>query len=450
MRLKLFQRALPDLPETGLYTFDQESEHSKSRVHLRVDQDQSGVMILDASQVVHLNPTATFIAWLVLNKIERTQAVKAILKHYRIDRQQAEMDFERISAQTSALIDKEQALCPVCDLDLVSAMPFSSTLSAPYRMDLAITYRCNNNCAHCYNARERHFPELPAQKWFEIIDHLWELRIPHVVFTGGEPTLRDDLIDLVSYAQTKGMVTGLNTNGRRLADKLFVDRLVEAGLDHVQITVESNDPDVHDQMVLAQGAWEETREGLRNAVNSRLYLMTNTTLLSSNAGRLDEILTFLADEHVPTIGINALIYSGHGATVQTGLKENDLPPLLEKATKFTQNSGQRLIWYTPTQYCHFNPLLLSLGVKGCTAAYYNMCLEPNGDVLPCQSYYESLGNILSNSWESIWQHPLAESLRHRQNIPDGCRRCDFLLECGGGCPLAREHQIVEPIIEVFS
>ena len=69
-------------------------------------------------------------------------------------------------------------------------MPFSSRPSAPYRMDLAITYRCrNDDSSHCYDARPRQYPELDTHSWKQILDQLWEAGIPHVVFTGGEPTL---------------------------------------------------------------------------------------------------------------------------------------------------------------------------------------------------------------------------------------------------------------------
>jgi radical SAM protein with 4Fe4S-binding SPASM domain len=95
----------------------------------------------------------------------------------------------------------------------------------------------------------------------------------------------------------------------------------------------------------------------------------------------------------------------------------------------------RLIWYTPTRYCEFNPLEHDLGVKGCSAARYNMCVEPNGDVLPCQSYFESLGNILHEPWESIWDSALANRLRNREWLPDECKNCPDVEVCGGGCPL---------------
>jgi radical SAM protein with 4Fe4S-binding SPASM domain len=144
----------------------------------------------------------------------------------------------------------------------------------------------------------------------------------------------------------------------------------------------------------------------------------------------------LASLGVPTVGLNALIYSGHGLTVGTGLTESELRPLLDLAREHTDRYRQRLIWYTPTQYCYFDPMQLELGVKGCTAALYNMCVEPDGGVIPCQSYYRQLGNLLTDPWEAIWNHELAVTLRERRYIPPKCNGCALLAECGGGCPLA--------------
>jgi radical SAM protein with 4Fe4S-binding SPASM domain len=332
-----------------------------------------------------------------------------------------------------SLID--DSACPICDLELETKVPFSSQPSAPYRMDLAMTYRCNNNCAHCYNARARNFPELSTRDWFEILDRLWDLRIPHVVFTGGEPTLRDDLPELIRHAESNGQITGLNTNAIRMADPGFVAKLVDAGLDHVQVTLESHLPEVHDLMVGHQGAWERTVAGIRNVLQTRLYVMTNTTMLTHNCATIPDTLLFLAELGVPTVGLNALIYSGRGKDVGTGLKETELQPLLDKAKAITSANHQRLIWYTPTQYCNFDPVEFDLGVKGCTAALFNMCLEPNGDVLPCQSFYRPVGNIRSDDWQSIWNHELCLQLRERRNLPEKCGDCLIKSQCGGGCPL---------------
>lgn len=434
----------PPRVEPGLHHYLREEDGYRARIHLRIDPDGHGTLIINANRVVHFNPTAALMAYLVLEDTPDLKAIQALRRHYWVSKTQAVEDYAQFKSDLSEIIRPDS--CPICALDgLEITAPFSSRPSAPYRMDLALTYRCNNDCSHCYNGRPRTFPELETDQWKEIIDRVWYLGIPHIVFTGGEPSLRDDLPELVAHAEANGQITGLNTNARRLSDMDFLEALVEAGLDHVQITVESHDPEIHDRMVARRGAWNQTIAGLRNVLNTPLYVMTNTTILQANKPYLSKTLDFLAREGVPTIGLNALIYSGRGLTVGTGLRESELPPLLDLARIKTGQNSQRLIWYTPTQYCQFDPTQLELGVKGCTAALYNMCIEPDGGVIPCQSYYHQLGNFLADPWNSIWNHELAVRLREREYIMDECRNCDLLSECGGGCPLALEAQSQELI-----
>jgi len=418
----------------GLYHYKRQNLGENSRIHLRIDPDGNGILLVNASRILHLNPTATLMARLALEEIPERQAESVLRKIYHVTPVQAHNDYAQFIERLNELVRPDGA-CPIHDLDIEVKAPFSAHPSAPYRMDLAVTYRCNNDCAHCYNARPRHYPEISTAQWKLILDRLWQIGIPHIVFTGGEPTLRADLPDLIAHAERNGQVTGLNTNARRLSDIHYLRQLVEAGLDHVQITVESHHPGIHDSMVGCRGAWNQTIAGLRNALDTPLFVMTNTTMLRTNSPYLAETLEFLANLGVPTVGLNALIYSGRGLTVSTGLPECELPSLLEVARERTEVHGQRLIWYTPTQYCYFDPMQLELGVKGCTAALYNMCIEPDGNVIPCQSYYQPLGSMLTDSWESIWNHDLAISLRERRYIQEKCTDCVLLSECGGGCPL---------------
>jgi radical SAM protein with 4Fe4S-binding SPASM domain len=440
-------------PQSGLYHYRRERDGEQSRIHLRLDPDGHGTLVVNASRVLHLNPTAALMAYLALEQVETGAAVRSIQKQYRVSRAQALSDLQSIQTQLDELVRPDGA-CPIHELGLETVAPFSARPTAPYRLDLALTYRCNNDCAHCYNVQRpaltagpfaqhsRGAPEgggeLTTEDWKRVLDKAWNLGIPHIIFTGGEPTLREDLPELIAHAEHNGQITGLNTNARRLADERFVGRLVESGLDHVQITLESSRPEVHDEMVRSRGAFPQTVKGIRNALATKLYVMTNTTMLRTNAAAIPETLDFLAELGVPTVGLNALIYSGRGATVGTGLAEAELTPLLEIARRKTEARGQRLIWYTPTQYCNFDPMALDLGVKGCTAALYNMCVEPDGGVLPCQSYYQQLGSLLSDDWDSIWNHPLAVRLRERQGLPEKCGGCALLAECGGGCPLQFE------------
>ncbi len=435
--------------ERRLEYYRYETHGEQVHIHLRREPDGRGTLLINASRVLHLNPTATLMASLLLQGHSEPTVLRALRRRYRVGRAQALADLRAFRQQLFALLRPDE-VCPLHDLEVDTWRPFQARPSAPYRMDLAVTYRCNNDCAHCYNVAPHTYRprlvdappdaptatpvELSTAAWKRVLNRLWQLGIPHVVFTGGEPTLRSDLPELIAHAAGLGMVVGLNTNGRRLADAAYVDRLVAAGLDHVQITLESSQPAVHNRMVGAR-AFEQTVRGIRNALDSPLYVMTNTTMLRTNAHTLADTLDFLAALGVPTVGLNALIHAGRGAQVGTGLPERELHPLLELARAKTAAHGQRLIWYTPTRYCHFDPMQLDLGVKGCTAALYNLCLEPDGAVLPCQSYYQPLGNILTDAWEDIWNHPLAVRLRERRGLPAACADCALLTECGGGCPL---------------
>jgi len=421
-------------PLSGLYHYTRENENEKSRIHLRIDPDGTGTLIVNANRVMHLNPTAAFMAWLTLEEKTKDERVRALTSRYLVSKRQAETDLSAFLFQFEELLRPDGA-CPIHELDLESIMPFSTRPSAPYRMDLALTYRCNNDCAHCYNARARNFPELDTEAWKRILDQLWDLGVPHIVFTGGEATLRNDLPELIAHAESNGQITGLNTNARRLTDQRYVQQLVEAGLDHVQITVESCDEQIHDEMMRTKGAFKQTIQGLKNVLATRLYVMTNTTMLRTNVHKIPDTLDFLAALGVPTIGLNALIYAGQGLSVGTGLHERELQPILDMAVQKTSERGQRLIWYTPTQYCNFDPTQSNLGVKGCTASLYSMCIESNGNVLPCQSYYSPLGNILTDPWEAIWNHKLSVQLRERKGLPVKCAGCPVVSECGGGCTL---------------
>ena len=437
--LTAIQVPTSDSPSPGLYHYLREGDETghtdeRARIHLRIDLDGHGTLLVNANRIFHLNPTAALMAYLTLEKRTQAQAIHLLTEAFDVSRSQAKQDYKCFTANLDELLRPDGA-CPICDLEVDITAPFSARPTAPYRMDLALTYRCNNDCAHCYNVSSRDDPELTTGQWKQVIDRLWDLSIPHIIFTGGEPTLRSDLPELIAHAEQNGQITGLNTNGRRLSDRHFVRSLVEAGLDHVQITLESHDPATHDHMVQQAGAWQQTVTGLRNVLDSSLYVMTNTTMLRTNAPSLTQTLDFLSEQGVATIGLNALIYAGRGREVGTGLSEGELPELLNLAHSKTEAYKQRLIWYTPTQYCRFDPMQMELGVKSCTAALYNMCIEPDGGVIPCQSYYQQVGNILSDPWGSIWNHELCLRLRERQYVPDECRECALLAECGGGCPL---------------
>jgi len=425
----------PRIPE-GRYTYRGKGQFAGLALQLRVEPGGESVMVINANRVLFLNETATAFAYFFMHGLSSDDILKKIRRVYRVDSKTARRDYEKLVYTISTLARTEK-VCPISYLDVQTVEPFTQKLSAPLRMDLALTFKCQNDCVHCYAGGPHETAELSTDQWKKVIDRLHETGVFILTFTGGEPTLREDLPDLLLHAQSRGAVTGLITNGRRLKDRSYVERLEKAGLDFVQVTLESHKPEVHDLMTAVQGSWKESVAGIRNVLSTRIYVTTNTTLSRYNAADFLKTMDFLKELGVAAFGCNSLIYSGKasGISEEFVLPLETLNELLPKVRDRAHELGLKFLWYTPTQYCRFDPVKLGLGVKSCTAANVNMCVGPNGDVYPCQSYFESLGNILKDAWPRIWNSPLAVKLRNREYAEPKCKDCPQLQVCGGGCPL---------------
>ncbi len=420
----------------GRYAYRGTDKYAGMSLQLRVERDGRGILVINANTVLHLNQTASAYAYYFMQGLPETEVLSKISKLYKVKEETAKADYEKI-VNTISTLAKTEKIDPISFLEIEREEPFSYQYSAPLRMDAALTFRCQNDCIHCYAGGPHETPELSTGQWRQVIDKLSDVGVFIITFTGGEPTLREDLPELLLYAQKKGMVTGLITNGRKLKDPAYVKVLEDSGLDFVQVTLESDKAEIHDAMTNTAGSWAETVEGIKNAAKSQIYVSTNTTLSKRNASGFMSTVDFIKSLGVNAFGCNSLIYSGKGDKVseEFALSADELKTLLPQVHERAHEVGLKFLWYTPTQYCTFNPVQLGLGIKSCTAAMINACVGPNGDVYPCQSYFESLGNILSEPWEKIWSNPLAEKLRRREYVEDKCKNCPTLQECGGGCPL---------------
>jgi radical SAM protein with 4Fe4S-binding SPASM domain len=342
-------------------------------------------------------------------------------------------DFDNIYG---SLIKVSRGSCPVNDLSLETRETDPKLWTAPPRMDLALTYSCNNNCYFCYTGGPRRVKEMSTADWKKAITKLWDSGIPQIVFTGGEPTLREDLVELIGHS--KEFVTGLVTNGRKLAS--LAKALNRAELDYVQVSLESHIPAVHDRMVGVNGAWQETRNGIMEALKNNLSVITNTTLTKDNLALFPELIQAGSKLGLKMMACNTLICSGRGTCSKkdAGVSIAELNTVLSKAVETAQNAGVKLDWYSPTCYKQFNPIDFGFGAKACSAAQYNMTVEPDGSVIPCQSWFkEKLGNILRDSWSDIWNHPVAAGFRKKDYLKGRkeCEGCEYLQLCCGGCPL---------------
>ena len=451
---------MPPPPAPGLFTYPIALEGGQRRLHLRVEPGGRGVLFVDVTEVIHLNATAVEMAKLALDGVPRVRAQSLFARRFKgVDKAQLARELAAMYEMVDTL-SEGNGTCPTCAVaPLVDFKPvFSTPVSAPFKTDVALTYACNNACPHCYNEPERFtMASLARDDWFRVLDKLAEIGVPHIILTGGEPTLHPHLTAIVRHADSLGQIVGMNTNGRRLSHRPTMAAIAEAGLNHVQITLESCRAAVHNAMVSVDSsranAFEQTMRGIENALASGVHTITNTTLTRRNQDHAVDIVDFLYALGLRTFAMNGMIYAGGGFDTPDAIPAEEMAALLVAVRDRAEELGMRFLWYTVTDYCRFSPLDLGLAPKRCNAAEYSICVEPNGDVLPCQSYYVAGGNILTDPWESIWNSELFLSFRQRETdplaagLPEECWDCPDLPMCGGGCRLEREARVAQRAAE---
>ena len=198
---------------------------------------------------------------------------------------------DQIRADLNAMLTSFRALTagqePPVHVQPMDLGAYARYMAAPHRMDLMVSsmekdgaWHCNQKCLHCYAANQPlgAVKELDTDQWLAVIQKCRAAGIPQLTFTGGEPTMRNDLVSLVHAAQW--FVTRLNTNGRMLTSALCRE-LADASLDSVQVTLYSADEAIHNTLVGAPG-YADTISGIRNAVEAGLNVSINTPLCSLN------------------------------------------------------------------------------------------------------------------------------------------------------------------------
>jgi MoaA/NifB/PqqE/SkfB family radical SAM enzyme len=369
------------------------------RLHLRLEKDGGALLIVNAATILHLNQTAAEYARLLVKGLDEDQAVRAMTLRYSVEPAQARADYRQLREQILTLATAVD-VAPDYYLDTERVEPFSAATSAPYRVDIALTYRVDESGTLDPEARRRVERELSTAEWQQVLRQLWDAGVPHVVFTGGEPTLREDLATLVRYAEGLGQVSGLLTDGRRLRDVVYLASLLQAGLDHLQVTLASHQAEVHDRMAGQAGAWQDTVAGLKNALSGDIFVVVSVVITPENAATAAETVTFLAD-----LGVRAVALSSPLRTASEAEGER-LRAALEAAQQAAHARQLTLVWDLAAPYSRVHPLAQEAGLAPEQVLRQHLYLEPDGDALPAQGYNVVLGNILRDPWKTIWGNPL--------------------------------------------
>ncbi|GAB4471897.1 MAG: hypothetical protein Kow0088_06040 [Anaerolineales bacterium] len=362
----------------GIYSYQSPPDTpNPQKIHLRVESNASSIMMINASLVLHLNPIATEFAYAYLHQLDEAQIIQTITSKYRVDKETVRKDYR-------SFLEKINAVTTVQDLDPIEFFGLDRTvqkdwtnLSAPFRLDCALTYRLPHDEATVYAPTERVKEELSTQDWKKIIDKAWQAGVPHIIFTGGEPTLRTDLLELILHTENNGQVCGLITDGQVFHNDETLNDFLNAGLDHLMLLLDSRN----------QQSWKV----IEKITPLDLFTAVHITINDENYHHLQEILSRLTD-----IGINALSLSA--------ISEKHLE-FLSEASEFATYLGLKLVWDLPVPYSKFNPVSIELvsEEQAESAGKAWLYIEPDGDVLLGQGLPTVMGNLLSQEWSEIWQ-----------------------------------------------
>lgn len=360
----------------GVYHKQDMQDDKPYRVHLRLRPDGSGIFILNASTVLQLNATAAEYAYHFIHGTEPEQAIKQIAARYRVSKDVARQDYRDFMEKIETLISTPD-LDPVSFLDFERVAPHSADLTSPLRLDCALTYRLREDSNAEYAPTKRVDRELTADEWRTILDKAWQAGIPHITFTGGEATLREDLPDLIAHAEKNGQVCGLLTDGLRLLDEDYLDLLLQTGLDHI--------------LFLLQPENDKSWLALEKAMPADIFVTVHLTLNQDNIKNAEGILERLAKLEVKSLSLTS-------SDASLGDSYDDLR---DKAAAL----GLTLKFDLPVPYSASNPVVYEAHEntipEGAGKAW--LYVEPDGDVLPTQGSSEKvLGNLLRDEWKTIY------------------------------------------------
>jgi len=401
---------------------------------------EDGLFIMRPNRVHHLNKTAVA----MLSRLydnggspDVAAVINQVASQYGTDEERVRNDLYQLLVSVAALLRDD-----VCGAPLVRQTPFGGHhRDLPVLSEIAVTYRCQNRCVFCYAEapdRGREVPEMTTAEVKQIIDRIFdEAHCPTVSFTGGEPTLREDLPELVAHAKGKGMRVNLITNGLRCAEPAYVTVLKEAGLDSAQVSLEGPRAEIHDAIVLHKGAFAKTSQAVQVLRAAGIHTHTNTTICQSNREHLFELVDYIADVlKSEYFSMNVIISTGTALLHSNeDVTYTEIGPVIEQVQKRATDKGVKLVWYSPVPYCLFNPVTHGLGSKSCACVDGLLSVAPDGQLLPCSSYERGIGNLLEQPFEELWFTREALYWRRKEFLPPVCRRCEMSHICCGACPL---------------
>ncbi|HID26142.1 MAG TPA: radical SAM protein, partial [Thermoplasmata archaeon] len=331
--------------------------------------------------------------------------------------------------------------------------PFTS--GAPFQIVWDVTYACNLKCKHCYaTAGKKWENELTTEQAKYAIDVFDRAGVTILAFSGGEPLVRPDIMELTRYAADKGMYVAIATNGT-LITKEKAKEMKKAGVQFLQISLDGSNAETHDGFRGIRGAFDKTTRGIKNSVAEGFFVEVSTTVTKYNCREIPDIIRFSEELGADWFMAFNFIPTGRGEEItEVDLSPDEREEMLKMFLNELKTRKINVLSTAPqfarvaleqekedekkTVPTHFyNPTLagqlvdLAEFIGGCGAGRFYLGMRANGDLQPCVFFPLKIGNILKDDFEDLWvNNQVLHKLRDK-DLLQGCNTCEYRYYCGG-------------------
>ncbi|MBA8935367.1 putative heme d1 biosynthesis radical SAM protein NirJ2 [Clostridium beijerinckii] len=296
------------------------------------------------------------------------------------------------------------------------------------------TNKCNLKCSHCYrDSGKESQGELNTEEAKLLIDQIAKANFKIMIFSGGEPLMREDIFELINYASKAGLRPVLGTNGT-LISREMAEKLKAAGISAIGISLDSLDPKKHNKFRGNNEAFRDTIYAMKNCRDLGIRFQIHTTVMDWNKDEIISLTDFSVAMGAAAHHIFFLVPTGRGKDIEDELlssKEYE-----ELLTSIMKKQSEVNIEIKPTCAPQFVRIAEDLGVnsrfkRGCIAGTSYCIINPKGDVQACAYLTEVAGNIREIPFDEIWKNSeLLNNLR-TQEYKGTCNSCKDKKSCGG-------------------
>ncbi|MCJ2562780.1 MAG: radical SAM protein [Candidatus Thermoplasmatota archaeon] len=298
-----------------------------------------------------------------------------------------------------------------------------------------VTNKCNLLCEHCYREAGRESEhELTTREGFSLLDEIAKAGFKLMVFSGGEPFMREDILELTRHAACLGLRPVYGSNGTLLTPDM-ARRVKKAGGASVAISLHMMDGRRMDEFCGVPNTFEKSLQAMRNCAEAGLPFQVNTTVFDRNIGDVEQICELAKEMGAKSHHILFLVPTGRGQNIEDEtLREVQYERLIRRLLRKRQEMGFDI---KPTCAPHFMRIAEQLHVdvgkysRGCLAGISYCSIIPNGDVWPCPYLPLRIGNVRETPFSELWAgSPVFQKMRLME-YSGQCGGCEYRESCGG-------------------